>query len=281
MSFFERLAEVAQANDSLLCVGLDARPAALPLGWSVVDYNRHVIDQTSDLVCAYKPNIAFYEAAGPEGLAWLRDTIAHVPEPVPVILDAKRGDIASTAEAYASAAFDVLGADALTVSPYLGWDAVEPFLVRADRGVFVLCHTSNPRAGDIQDLECGGERVFERVARLAASSRYAARLGLVVGATYPDAIARVRALIPEPMWLLLPGVGAQGADLELSLSVALNGEGTGAVVNVGRAVYETPDPRSAAMAFRALISQARAKWRAGALPLTAGPTAAGLDAERS
>ncbi len=255
MKFYHWLAETARRNESLLCVGLDPRPERLAPGDDLLSFNRRVVDATRDLVCAYKPNFAFYEAAGPEGLAALRQTIAYVHETagVPVILDAKRGDIGSTAAAYARAAFEVWGADALTVNAYLGHDSVTPFTAYAERGVFLLCHTSNPGATDLQTLPCPSRPLYEHVAEQAA----AWGTGLVVGATYPEALARVRALAPEA-WVLLPGVGAQGGDLAAALAAGLRADGLGVVVNSSRGIIYAGDPRQAALDLRAQSNAARA-----------------------
>jgi uridine monophosphate synthetase len=256
MDFTDWLADAARRNGSLLCVGLDTRPERLPPGETLLDFNRRIIDATRDLVCAYKPNSAFYEVAGPEGMEALRRTVAYVHEVagVPVILDAKRGDIGSTAEAYARAAFETWGADALTVSPYLGGDSVAAFTAHAGRGVFLLCHTSNPGATDLQTLSCQGRPLYEVVAEKAA----AWGTGLVVGATYPQALARVRALAPEA-WILLPGVGAQGGDLSAALAAGLRPDGLGLVVNSAREVIYAPDPRQAARDLRDRIEAGRRK----------------------
>jgi uridine monophosphate synthetase len=256
MDFTDWLADAARRNGSLLCVGLDTRPERLPPGETLLDFNRRIIDATRDLVCAYKPNSAFYEVAGPEGMEALRRTVAYVHEVagVPVILDAKRGDIGSTAEAYARAAFETWGADALTVSPYLGGDSVAAFTAHAGRGVFLLCHTSNPGATDLQTLSCQGRPLYEVVAEKAA----AWGTGLVVGATYPLALARVRALAPEA-WILLPGVGAQGGDLSAALAAGLRPDGLGLVVNSAREVIYAPDPRQAARDLRDRIEAGRRK----------------------
>jgi uridine monophosphate synthetase len=254
MDFYQRLAEAARRNSSLVCVGLDPRPERLVPGDDLFSLNRRVVDATRDLVCAYKPNIAFYESAGPEGLGALRRTVDYIHETaqVPVILDAKRGDIGSTAAAYARAAFEVWGADALTVSPYLGGDSVTPFAAYADRGVFLLCHTSNPGATDLQTLLCPDRPLYSIVAEMAANWG----TGLVVGATYPEALARVRALAPEA-WILLPGVGAQGGDLEAALTAGLRQDGLGIVVNSSRSVIYAADPRGAALDLRKMINDAR------------------------
>lgn len=264
MQFYQWVAETAQQNDSLLCVGLDPRSERLAPGDDLFSFGRRIVDATRDLVCVYKPNFAFYEAAGPAGLEALQRTVAYIHETagVPVILDAKRGDIGSTAAAYARAAFEVWGADALTVNPYLGADAIAPFTAHADKGVFLLCHTSNPGATDLQTLACPSRPLYEVVAERAAEWGTA----LVVGATYPEALARVRALAPEA-WILLPGVGAQGGDLEASLEAGLRADGLGVVVNASRGIIYAEDPRQAALELRARIQAARS--RAAAVPYDA------------
>ncbi len=261
--FYQWIEEAARRNDSLLCVGLDPRPERLAPGDDLYRFNRRIVDATRDLVCAYKPNFAFYEAAGPEGLEALRRTVDYVHQAaaVPVILDAKRGDIGSTAQAYARAAFEVWGADALTVNPYLGEDSVMPFAAYADRGIFLLCHTSNPGATDLQTLPCPSRPLYEAVAEKAS----AWGTGLVVGATYPEALARVRALSPGA-WILLPGVGAQGGDLEGALASGLREDRLGIVVNSSRGIIYAPDPRQAALDLRKRINEARS-----------GPLARGFD----
>ncbi|HEY1017117.1 MAG TPA: orotidine-5'-phosphate decarboxylase [Herpetosiphonaceae bacterium] len=257
MTFLETLCAAASSNRSWICVGLDPDLERLPAGIprdaeGVARFNREIIDATSDLVCAYKPNSAFYEALGRAGWEALKATIAAVPAHIPVILDAKRGDIGSTARAYAEAAFDELGAHAVTLSPYLGGDALSPFLERQDRGCFVLCRTSNPGGDDLQNLElAGGERLYERVARLAASQwNGAGNCGLVVGATYPRELTEVRALCPG-MPILVPGVGAQGADMAAAL--AAGGERT--IISASRSVlYADAGPGFAEAARAAAIA---------------------------
>jgi uridine monophosphate synthetase len=254
MQFYRWLEETARQNDSLLCVGLDPRPERLAAGDDLLRFNQRIVDATRDLVCAYKPNFAFYESAGPEGLESLRQTVQYIHDTtgVPVILDAKRNDIGSTAKAYARAAFEVWGADALTVNPYLGGDSVAPFTAYAEQGVFLLCHTSNPGATDLQTLPCPSRPLYEIVAEQAA----AWGTGLVVGATYPQALARIRALAPEA-WILLPGVGAQGGDLEAALAAGLRADGLGVVVNASRGVIYAGDPRQAALDLQRQINAGR------------------------
>jgi uridine monophosphate synthetase len=261
LTFAEKLTHAVEQNDSLLCVGLDPRPDRFPLQMmaqsdSIFAFNKAIIDATADLVCAYKPNFAFYEAQGLEGLAALRRTIEYIHEAtdVPVILDAKRSDIGSTAEAYAKAAFEVWGADAVTVNPYLGHDAVQPFTVYADRGVFLLCHTSNPGAIDLQTLDCGGRPLYQVVAEQAV--RWGANIGLVIGATYPQALGVVREMAPQ-MWILLPGVGAQGGDLEAALAAGLDEQGVGILISASRSIIYAENPRVAAQELRSRINASR------------------------
>jgi orotidine-5'-phosphate decarboxylase len=237
--FLEKLAAAATRNQSHLCVGLDPDPTRIA-GSDVAGFNRRIIEATADLVCCYKPNIAFYEALGQDGYDALRATIAAIPRDIPVLIDAKRGDIDSTAERYAVALFDVLGADAVTVNPYLGGDALEPFLRRAERGVFVLCRNSNAGAADLQDLQveaAAGERepLYLAVAGMARRWNERNNVGLVVGATYPTQLALVRGRCSD-MPILVPGVGTQGGALAESVRAADNGKPWGFLVNSSRGI---------------------------------------------
>ena len=247
----------------------DGDPAATIVAW-----NHAIIAQTQDLVCAYKPNIAFYEALGAEGMAALRQTLALIPPHIPVLLDAKRGDIGSTAEAYARACFDDLGVDGVTLSPYLGKDSVEPFARYADKGLFVLCHTSNPGAGEFQELEVADWRTLDRepnrplyvhVARTAAA--WSPNVGLVVGATFPQAIADVRSAAPHA-WFLIPGIGAQGGDLEATLAAGLRDDGAGVIINASRNVALADDHGQAARKLRDEINAVCARLADQSLPGT-------------
>jgi len=266
MGFFDKLHAAIEHSDSLLCVGLDPRPEYLPNG-DILAFNRRIIEQTADLVCAYKPNFAFYEAQGVRGLEALQQTIdlIHRRTNAPVILDAKRGDIGSTAEAYAHASFEVWGADAVTVNPYLGYDGVLPFLRYTDRGVFVLCHTSNPSAGEFQAISIGSHSLYEVVVQRAAAWSTQGNLGLVVGATYPEELAAVRRIAPA-MWLLVPGVGPQGGDLEATLYAGLRADGLGTVISASRAIICADDPRRAALALRDQINHVRSRFSGHDLP---------------
>ena len=239
MGFFDKLEQAARRNGSLLCVGLDPDPALMPVD-DVAAFNRAIVEATSEFVCAYKPNLAFYEALAERGLAALRETLAAIPKDIPVIADGKRNDIGNTAKAYARALFDELGFDAATVNPYLGGDAIEPFLEREDKAAFVLCRTSNPGARDLQDLlvsQAGSEPqpLFEVVAEMARRWNSRGNVGLVVGATYPEELRRVRQICPE-MTFLVPGVGAQGGDVAAVLANGLDVDGGGLIINVSRQV---------------------------------------------
>lgn len=226
----------------MLCVGLDPDPEKFPDGVDrtpagVLDFCRRIVDATAPFACAFKPQIAYFAALGAEREL---ETLCHyVTERHPgtvLVLDAKRGDIGPTAERYASEAFDRYGADAVTVNPYLGGDTLEPFLTRRGKGVIVLCRTSNPGSGDLQSLVVDGEPLYERVARLAVS-QWAPKgeLALVVGATYPDELERVRAIVGS-LPLLVPGIGAQGGDVEATVRAGRTPDGFGMMINSSRAV---------------------------------------------
>jgi orotidine-5'-phosphate decarboxylase len=261
--FVDKLLDVSRANNSLLCVGLDPDPQKLPVD-NVLEFNKAIIDATADLVCAYKPNLAFYEAMGIRGLQILKKTVAYVPKNIPVIGDAKRGDIGNTAVAYAKALFEYYKFDAVTVSPYLGYDSVEPFLNYKHGGVFVLCRTSNRSAADFQDLvDNFGMKFYQSVALRASEWNKEGNIGLVVGATYPEELKEVRKMCPE-MPLLIPGIGAQGGDLELSVKYGTNARKEKAVIVAARQVlYASRGPdyaraaRKAAMELRDSINRAR------------------------
>jgi orotidine-5'-phosphate decarboxylase len=239
MSFFRELEERSVRTQSRLCVGLDPDPARIA-GTDIARFLREVIAATHDVVCCYKPNLAFIEAFGEEGWSILRRTLDGIPDGVPVIADAKRGDIGSTAEAYARALFEHWDFDAATVNAYGGEDTVQPFLAYGDRGVYVWCRSSNPGAADLQDLPVadgmGATRpLYEVLAERVRAWNSAGNAGLVAGATYPAQIARLRALCPE-LPFLVPGVGAQGAALTEAVRAAAMAGGGGFVVNASRGV---------------------------------------------
>lgn len=255
-TFFDNVRALQRSFDTVLCLGLDPRPTLLTdqdraaenplLAWS-----ERLIRATADSICCVKPNAAFYLAQGETGWRALKGAIALAREiGLPVLLDAKYGDIGTTAEAYAVAAFHELGADAVTLSPYLGRDGVDPFLRWPQAGVFVLCHTSNPSAGEFQSLEVGGRPLYEVIAGQATC--WDPRVGLVVGATYPHAIAVVRQVAPDA-WLLLPGIGAQGGEAEATLAWA----GDNIIVPVSRGIMAAADPGEAAQGLRIQFNRAR------------------------
>jgi orotidine-5'-phosphate decarboxylase len=256
VSFQDKLALAAATNRSLLCIGLDPDPDRLPIE-DIAAFNREIIAATSDLVCAYKPNVAFYEALGATGYAALAQTVKDIPSSIPVLGDAKRGDVPNTAEAYARAMYDVWGFDAVTVNPYLGFDAVEPFL-RPGKTAFLLCRTSNPGAGDLQDLAVGseGEPLYRVIARMAAERVENGNLGLVVGATYPEEAVAIRKLAPG-LTILVPGLGPQGGELEAAVAANLNRSGGGALFNASRQVLYASRGKDFAEAARRVALELR------------------------
>jgi uridine monophosphate synthetase len=262
MNFFEQLERRARQINSLLCVGLDPHPTELgeASAQAARDFCIRLILATSDLALAYKPNAAFFELYGAEGWKALQEVVQAVPHGIPVVLDAKRGDIASTADAYASAVFEGVKVQAVTLSPYLGQDSLQPFLSKPELGAFLLCKTSNPGSADLQDLPLAGEAgallVYEKVALLAQKWNQNNNLGLVVGATHPQSLRRVRALAPD-LWILAPGVGAQGGDLRASLQAGLRADGLGMLVPISRAISQAADPRQAAGELRDAINRER------------------------
>ncbi len=263
-NFFGRLEQRARDIDSLVCVGLDPHGAAS--AEAARDECLALIRATHTLAAAFKPNSAFFERFGASGWQALQDVIAAVPAGIPVVLDAKRGDIASTAQAYRQAVFETLGADAVTLSPYLGFDSLAPFLEDPAHGVFLLCKTSNPGSADLQDIpvcnagmpgwEQGAGLLYQQVAVLARGWNSNGNLGLVVGATHPEALASVRRLAPD-VWILAPGVGAQGGDLTSALQAGLRADALGLLVPVSRSIARSQDPAQAVEALRVEINRIR------------------------
>lgn len=263
MTFTEQLAAAWQKNDSQLCVGLDPDPAKFPAHLkgrddAIFEFCKTIVDATADLVCSFKPQIAYFAARRAEDQ--LEALIAHIHEKhpgIPVILDAKRGDIGSTAEQYAVEAFARFKADAVTVNPYMGRDSVEPYLAFPDKGVILLCRTSNAGGSDLQFLDVGGEKLYERVARLAAEQwNTTGQIGLVVGATFPAEIARVRAIVGA-MPLLVPGIGAQGGDIEATVKAGRTAAGTGLMINSSRAILYAGQGEDFASAARRVADETR------------------------
>lgn len=275
-AFFSMLEDRARKTGSLLCVGLDAHPAdlAAPTAQAARDFCLRLIEKTADIALAYKPNAAFFEVFGAEGWSALAEVIAAAPEGIPMVLDAKRGDISSTAEAYARAAFETLKAQAITLSPYLGYDSLKPFIKDPQKGIFLLCKTSNPGSGDLQDVTLAGvdfpHTLYEKVASLASGWNTNNNIGLVAGATHPEALRRVRQAAPD-LWILAPGVGAQGGDLQASLQAGLRPDGLGMLIPVSRSVARDPDPKAAAQRYLDAINQERKNLSARAPATAAEP----------
>jgi len=263
-TFFSFLEKRVNQVNTLLCVGLDPHKNELTdfSAESVKNFCLRIIAATADLAAAYKPNIAFFEALGSDGIAVLRAVIDSIPDNIPVLLDAKRGDVASTAEAYAYAAFNTLKVDAITLNPYMGRDSIEPFIKDARKGVFLLCKTSNPGASDLQDLLVVGsnfkyeQTLYERIATLAQEWNENDNLGLVVGATQITSLERVRA-VAQNLWILAPGIGAQGGDLRAALRAGLRADGLGMLIPVSRAIAQADDPAKAARNLRDAINHER------------------------
>ena len=255
LSFLSRLERACEANRSLLCVGLDVDPTRMPVG-DVLEFNRAVIDATFDLVCAYKPNLAFYEALGLPGLKALEGTIDYIRRNAPQVIilgDAKRGDIDLSGQAYARAMFHVWGFDAVTVNAWGGHDTLSAFLDDPGHGVFIWCRGSNPGSGDLQDLtvhtEKGRVPLYQHLARVAAAWNAHGNVALVMGATYPEQLAEVRAICPD-MPLLIPGVGTQGGDLESAVRLGTDGRGRLAIINSSRGIIYASDGPDFAQAAR-------------------------------
>jgi uridine monophosphate synthetase len=273
LGFFKNLEARVAKIDSLLCVGLDPHPNELAESnpQAAEMFCLRLIEATSSYAAAFKPNAAFFELYGPQGIAALQRVIAAVPAGIPVILDAKRGDIASTAQAYAQAAFQTLGAQAITINPYLGRDAVAPFVSDPERAAFMLCKTSNPGSSDLQDLPIRSDslesswRLYEQVAQLGKEWNQRDNLGLVVGATQPEALARVRAIAPH-IWILAPGVGAQGGNLQAALQAGLRADGLGMLIPVARGISQAENPEQAARQLRDAINQIRSQIQAQPVP---------------
>ena len=272
MTFLEQLKHATERQRSVLCVGLDPEPSKFPVHLSgkpdaIYEFCARIVDATSDLVCAFKPQIAYFAAHRAE--AQLEQLIAHirrVAPTIPVILDAKRGDIGSTAEQYAIEAFERFGADAVTLSPFMGFDSIEPYVKRHGKGAFLLCRTSNPGGDDLQTRRladiAGQPRLFEHLAYLAQGPwNLNGQLGLVVGATYPDEIARVREIAPS-LPLLIPGVGAQGGDAAATLKAGLRMQDEQIsgpiIVNSSRAILYASQGADFAQAARNAALQSRA-----------------------
>lgn len=265
MNFYQKVSSAWAKNNSLVCVGLDPDPKRFPDQFrgkkeAIFEFNRAIIDATADLVCSFKPQIAHYAALGAEDQ--LLHTIQYIHEKHPdiaVILDSKRGDIGSTAEKYADEAFIRFGADAVTINPYLGFDSIEPFSRHRDKGVIVLCRTSNPSSGSIQNLMIDEQRLYEKIAEMAVNEwNQNSNISLVVGATNPAELKVIRSIVGD-MMLLVPGVGAQGGDTQAAISNGQDQRGTGLMVNSSRAVLYASQGADFAEAARQVTAQMRSE----------------------
>ncbi len=259
MDFINKLDVALKKNNSLLCISLDPMLERLPetvkrSETPYFDFNKIIIDSTHDLVCAYKPNSAFYEARGEQGIKELKltcDYINNTYSDIPVILDFKRADIGSTNEQYANFAFNLLSVDAVTIQPYFGQEAVQVFLDYKDKGIIVLCKTSNTGSDEIQNLNVEGRKLYEIVAQNVAEKWNAnGNCLLVVGATYPDDLTKIRQIVGPDMIILVPGIGAQGGDIEATLKAGINAQGQGLIINSGRDIIYASDGDDFAEAAR-------------------------------
>jgi orotidine-5'-phosphate decarboxylase len=254
LSYFERLRALARERGTMLCVGLDPDPDRIEGGAAgALRHCRNVVRQTEEHACCFKPNSAFWEQYGPDGWSALLELRDEAPA-TPFLLDAKRGDMDNTMRAYARAVFGTLAMDAATVNPYLGLDSVREFSKYEDRGVYVLCRTSNPGATDLQHLDAGGKPIYLHVVALAERLNGSQNVGLVVGATAPAQVAEVRSVTDLPF--LLPGVGAQGGDIEASVRAAWNGDPASCLVAASRSVMFAESPAREAAMLRAQINAA-------------------------
>ncbi len=263
MNFSQKVKNAWYKNNSLVCVGLDPDPKRFPDQFAgkndaIFAFNRAIIDATADLVCSFKPQIAHYAALGAEDQ--LLQTIQYIHEnrpDIPVILDSKRGDIGSTAEKYADEAFQRFEADAVTINPYLGFDSIEPFSRHADKGVIVLCRTSNPSSASIQNLTIGEQKLYEKIAEMAVNDwNENSNISLVVGATNPEELGKIRAIVGD-MMLLVPGIGAQGGDTQAAISNGQDEQGAGLMVNSSRGVLYASQGPDFADAARQVTEQMR------------------------
>jgi orotidine-5'-phosphate decarboxylase len=240
MTFIDKLAVVTRHNNSILCVGLDTDIQRIPEFLrgherSVVEFNRRIIEATNDVVCAYKLNLAFYEALGKAGSEAIEQTLAYIPKRVITIADAKRGDIGNTAEQYAKVFFDQYGFDAVTANPYLGYDSVSPFLERDNKCTFILALTSNKGSEDFQYLPVEGRRLYEIVIEKVRLWNTKKNCGLVVGATHPEELGHIRTLAPD-LPILIPGIGTQGGNAEMAVRLGCNAEGELVIINSSRSI---------------------------------------------
>lgn len=272
MKFVKALQESIRRHESLVCVGLDSDIEKIPNfltrsrspkskvqslkinhdgSEAVYEFNKAIIDETYDLVCTFKLNIAFYELLGPAGGEILRKTRDYIPSGIPVIIDAKRADIGNTSNAYARALLDFYNFDGITVNPYLGYDSLKPFIDYESKGIFILCRTSNPGSTDFQELNCGGRPLYQEVAQKLVKWNQYGNIGAVVGATYPKELEKVRDIVGEEIPLLIPGVGKQEGELKQAVGKGTNSQGEMAIINSSRGIIFASSGEDFAQAARA------------------------------
>ena len=261
MNFNEKLENIVIKNNSLLCVGLDIDKEKIPETFfktsnnPYLDFNKMIIDDTKDLVCAYKLNMAFYEVLGIDGFKILTKTIDYIPKDTVIIIDGKRNDIGNTAKKYAKSLFDTLNSDAVTINPYLGIDGVKPFLEYNDKCSFILCRTSNSSASDFQDIKSNNIPLYQTVATKIKSWNSYGNCGAVVGATYPEELKIIRDILGEDIPILIPGIGAQGGDVEKTVKYGTNKKGKMAIINSSRSVIYVENPKDAAKSLNSEINK--------------------------
>jgi orotidine-5'-phosphate decarboxylase len=263
MSFIQKLEKIWKANNSMVCVGLDPDINKIPQflldkEFPIFEFNKAIIDATSDLVCAYKPQVAYYAGQGAEDQ--LKMTIDYIKEKypeIPIVFDSKRGDIGSTAQMYAKEVFEIYGADSVTVNPYMGTDTLKPFIEYADKGTIILCRTSNPSGDEVQNLIVEGKTIYELIAGYANDKwNYNANILLVVGATYPEELGKIRKICPT-IPFLVPGVGAQGGDVKAVIDQGLDENGFGLVINSSRGIIYAGNDENFAEASRKATEKLR------------------------
>jgi len=261
MTFAQKLAAAVEKNNSLLCVGIDPDVAKLPEDYDQLRFSKAIVDATAGLVCAFKPNPAFFESQGAEGIQALKeicDYIRHEYPEIPIIFDFKRGDIGNTNAQYAKFAFDYIGADAVTYQIYMGIEPLEPLLAYPDKAVFALVRTSNPGGGEVQDLIVEGKPLYEYLTEKAAHEwNKSGNLMLVAGATYPAELAKMREIAGDDMIFLVPGVGSQGADPEEVIKAGMNKKGAGLIINASRSIIFASHESNFAEAAREKATELR------------------------
>lgn len=263
MNFKEKLSKIVVKNNSLLCVGLDIDEEKIPKlifkksDDPYLDFNKIIIDSTRDIVCAYKLNLAFYEVLGIKGYEVLEQTIKYIPKEIIIILDGKRNDIGNTAKKYAQSLFEILNCDAVTINPYLGFDGVKPFLEYKNKCSFILCRTSNPSAIDFQDLKTRDGILFEIVGNKIKEWSKIGCVGAVVGATHHEELKKIRRNLGDEIPLLIPGIGAQGGNIQKTITNGVNKYGTNAIINSSRGIIYSKNPELEAIKLRDKINKYR------------------------